>query len=159
MVRLPIRFLKINEDVAIWSAPVELFVKFLTRFVNDLLFLTLFISDIQTDGLGTYQMLQHGNKEGMKLKQFLRLPLLQQKMQIAALSAYSSQTASLLKVVVDKFRSNVSAYASLTKRLSAMIAASEKPEVIRQLIQKSVTPATNQQLHGKVRYCKGLRRD
>lgn len=25
LVRLPIRFLKINEDVAIWSAPVELF--------------------------------------------------------------------------------------------------------------------------------------
>jgi neutral ceramidase len=25
MVRLPIRFLKINEDVAIWSAPIELF--------------------------------------------------------------------------------------------------------------------------------------
>jgi hypothetical protein len=25
MVRLPVRFLKINNDVAIWSAPVELF--------------------------------------------------------------------------------------------------------------------------------------
>ena len=25
MVRLPVRFLKINEDIAIWSAPVELF--------------------------------------------------------------------------------------------------------------------------------------
>jgi hypothetical protein len=25
MVRLPIRFLKINEDIAIWSAPLELF--------------------------------------------------------------------------------------------------------------------------------------
>lgn len=25
MVRLPLRFLKINEEVAIWSAPIELF--------------------------------------------------------------------------------------------------------------------------------------
>lgn len=25
MVRLPVRFLKINEDIAIWSAPIELF--------------------------------------------------------------------------------------------------------------------------------------
>ena len=25
MVRLPIRFLRINEDIAIWSAPLELF--------------------------------------------------------------------------------------------------------------------------------------
>ena len=25
MVKLPIRFLKINEDIAIWSAPVEMF--------------------------------------------------------------------------------------------------------------------------------------
>ena len=25
MVKLPVRFLKINEDIAIWSAPLELF--------------------------------------------------------------------------------------------------------------------------------------
>jgi hypothetical protein len=25
MVRLPVRFLKVNKDIAIWSAPIELF--------------------------------------------------------------------------------------------------------------------------------------
>jgi putative membrane-bound dehydrogenase-like protein len=65
--------------------------------------------------------------------------------QIAALSASSSQSEALLKVVIDSFKQHVPAYASLVERLSTMIASSEKPEVIHQLIQRSVTPGTNLQ--------------
>ncbi|WP_245542639.1 PVC-type heme-binding CxxCH protein [Segetibacter koreensis] len=65
--------------------------------------------------------------------------------QIAALSASSSQSAQLLKVVIDSFKHDVPAYASLVTRLSTMIGASEKPEVIHQLIEKSVAPVVNQQ--------------
>lgn len=64
--------------------------------------------------------------------------------QVAALSASSSQTVSLLTAVIDSFKQNVPAYASLIKRLSAMIGAREKPEVIHQLIQKSVAPTSEQ---------------
>lgn len=59
--------------------------------------------------------------------------------QVAALSA-SSQTASLLEVVLSKYRQDVPAYASLTKRLSTMIAASGTAETVHQLIEKAVSP-------------------
>ncbi|MGI8638060.1 MAG: PVC-type heme-binding CxxCH protein, partial [Segetibacter sp.] len=65
--------------------------------------------------------------------------------QVAALSASSSQTTTLLKVVMDKYRQDVPAYASLTKRLSTMIAASGTPETVQQLIEKAVTEGTKQQ--------------
>jgi putative membrane-bound dehydrogenase-like protein len=57
--------------------------------------------------------------------------------QIAALSAPSSQTASLLKVVLEKFQDNVPAYASLVQRLTTMVGASTGLEDIHQLIQKA----------------------
>jgi hypothetical protein len=65
--------------------------------------------------------------------------------QVAALSATSSQTASLLETVIDSFKQDVQAYGSLVKRLSSMIAVSGKTEVIHQLIQKSVTPGAKEQ--------------
>ncbi|MEJ7829436.1 MAG: PVC-type heme-binding CxxCH protein [Segetibacter sp.] len=65
-------------------------------------------------------------------------------MQVAALSASSSQTAALLKVVIDTFRQDVPAYASLLKRLSTMIGASGTTELIHQLIVQAVTPGTKQ---------------
>jgi putative membrane-bound dehydrogenase-like protein len=65
--------------------------------------------------------------------------------QVAALSASSSQTASLLKVVMDRYRQDVPAYASLTKRLSTMIAASGTSETVHELIDKAVTAGTKQQ--------------
>ena len=65
--------------------------------------------------------------------------------QVAALSAPSSQTASLLKEVMDRYRQDVPAYASLTKRLSTMIAASGTTEIIHQLIEKAVAPSTKDQ--------------
>ncbi len=59
--------------------------------------------------------------------------------QIAALSASSSQTASLLKVVLNKFRDDVPAYASLVQRLSAMTAIGGKEEDIHHLLNEAVS--------------------
>ena len=60
--------------------------------------------------------------------------------QVAALSASSSQTASLLKVVLGKYRANVPAYTSLVERLTTMVGAGGKPEEIHQLIE--MAPST-----------------
>lgn len=57
--------------------------------------------------------------------------------QIAALSASSSQTASLLKVVLDKFDEEVPAYGSLVLRLTTMVGTSADPETIHRLIEKA----------------------
>ena len=57
--------------------------------------------------------------------------------QIAALSASSSQTAPLLKEVLDNFKQEVPAYASLLQRLATIVGASGEPEIIRQLIRKA----------------------
>ncbi|MEP7110579.1 MAG: PVC-type heme-binding CxxCH protein [Ferruginibacter sp.] len=57
--------------------------------------------------------------------------------QIAALSAASSQTASLLKVVLSRFRDDNPAYASLVKRLTAMVGVGGKQEDIHQLINEA----------------------
>jgi putative membrane-bound dehydrogenase-like protein len=62
-----------------------------------------------------------------------------QWVQVAALSSTSAQTASLLKVVLDSFRRDVPAYASLVKQLGAMIGGSEKAATIHQLIHKALT--------------------
>lgn len=62
-----------------------------------------------------------------------------QWVQVAALSGSSSQTASLLNVVLDSFHKEVPAYVSLVQRLGAMIGGSEKPIVVHQLIQKATT--------------------
>ncbi|HET9432290.1 MAG TPA: dehydrogenase, partial [Chitinophagaceae bacterium] len=59
--------------------------------------------------------------------------------QIAALSASSSQTASLLKVVLDRYDANVPAYTSLVKRLTTMVGVAGKPEDIHQLIEKAAS--------------------
>lgn len=57
--------------------------------------------------------------------------------QIAALSAASSQTAPLLKAVFKNFDHDVPAYASLVERLTSMIGGSGAPGAIRQLIQQA----------------------
>ncbi len=59
--------------------------------------------------------------------------------QVAALSGSSSQTTSLLNVVLDNFHKEVPAYVSLVQRLGAMIGGSEKPNVVHRLIQKATT--------------------
>ena len=58
--------------------------------------------------------------------------------QIAALSASSSESTTLLKVLMDEYKVDVPAYPSMIQRLTAMVAAAEDPAVIRQLIQKSL---------------------
>ena len=62
--------------------------------------------------------------------------------QVAALSGQSFQTASLLSVVLDSFRTNVPAHASLVQRLGAMMAGDGNREAVRRLIEKG-TNRTN----------------
>ena len=62
--------------------------------------------------------------------------------QIAALSAASSQSVALLDAVLSKFDPSVPAYASLVQLLSGIIGKSQKTEVIQQFLQKSVAPAS-----------------
>lgn len=57
--------------------------------------------------------------------------------QIAALSASSSQTAPLLKRVVENFRPDLPAYASIVERLTAMIGGSGDPHTIRKVIHQA----------------------
>ncbi|MDH4090255.1 MAG: c-type cytochrome [Cyclobacteriaceae bacterium] len=57
--------------------------------------------------------------------------------QVAALSASSSQTSALLNDVLRNYRKDTPAYASLTRRLTTMLGATGKPSEIRQLIQKA----------------------
>lgn len=57
--------------------------------------------------------------------------------QIAALTAVSSQTESILQNVINKYRSDIPAYASLVQRTSTMIANRGDRKAIAQLIQKS----------------------
>ncbi len=63
-------------------------------------------------------------------------------MQIAALSASASQAVPLLKEVMNNFRSDVPAYASLAQRLSAMIGAGNKLEIIHVLMQNAIGPGS-----------------
>jgi putative heme-binding domain-containing protein len=76
--------------------------------------------------------------------------------QIAALSAPSSQTASLLNTVLDSFQSEVPAYASLVQRLGTMIGASAKPAAIHPLMQKATSAGPEQQGAWQAALLKGL---
>lgn len=60
--------------------------------------------------------------------------------QIAALSADSSQTVALLTEVLAKFNPKRPAYASLVKRLSAMVAAGQDVDHISTLVKNSIAP-------------------
>jgi hypothetical protein len=66
MVRLPIRFLKINEDVAIWSAPIELFCEISNEVRNRSPFPYTFYFGYTNGWLGylpTASSWQHGGYE------------------------------------------------------------------------------------------------
>lgn len=63
--------------------------------------------------------------------------------QIAALSASSSQAIALLNAVLAKFEPGNSAYSSLVERLSAMIGASQNTAVIRGFIDKATAGSTD----------------
>ncbi len=60
--------------------------------------------------------------------------------QIAALSADSSQTVPLLKEVLARYDKNEPAYASLVKRLTAMVAAGQDIQQIHTLADRSLAP-------------------
>ena len=62
--------------------------------------------------------------------------------QIAALSANSSQTAPLLKEVMANYKPENAAYALLVQRLTAIVGAGSDPEPIRMLIRNSVQAGT-----------------
>jgi putative membrane-bound dehydrogenase-like protein len=64
--------------------------------------------------------------------------------QIAALSAPSSQKSNLLEAVLDGFREDVPAHASLVQRLSAMAGASEQPKMVLQLLQRATAPVSEE---------------
>lgn len=105
---------------------------------------TLLSSKEDTDAKVRYQLLSslgsaNTPKAAQVRNELLFRDLNDEWVQVAALSASSSQTASLLKVVIDSFKQEIPAYASLTKRLSTMIGASGKTQIIHQLIQKSLT--------------------
>ena len=62
-------------------------------------------------------------------------------MQIAALSAASSQSVDLLNAVLAKYDSSVSAYGSLVQLLGGIIGKSQNTQVIEQFLQKAVNSA------------------
>ena len=74
--------------------------------------------------------------------------------QIAALSASSSQTTSLLKDVLNKFRPDVPAYASLAERLATMVGIGGAADDIHRFVGESLTNGSDKQaaksaiLHG-----------
>jgi len=76
--------------------------------------------------------------------------------QLAALSASSSETASLLKVVLEKFQGNVPAYSLLLQRLTAMVGIRGDLGVIRQLILKATNIESGDQSGKNAALLKGL---
>lgn len=77
------------------------------------------------------------NPESAKVRNNLLFSDINDKwVQIAALSASSSQTAPLLNEVLRQFRNDNRAYVSLVQRLTAMVGGGADPEAIHQLIKK-----------------------
>ncbi|MGV8879611.1 MAG: PVC-type heme-binding CxxCH protein [Sphingobacteriaceae bacterium] len=65
-------------------------------------------------------------------------------MQMAALSATSAQSGSLLATVLDNYNNGVPAYSSLTQRLASMVGASGDKSKIHTLIRQAIAPGTEQ---------------
>ncbi|MET7000967.1 PVC-type heme-binding CxxCH protein [Chitinophaga defluvii] len=76
--------------------------------------------------------------------------------QIAALSANSSQSASLLKEILNRYQNDVPAYASLVQRLTAMMGGSDSASVIHQLIEKSTATQSPKTERWQAAILKGL---
>jgi putative membrane-bound dehydrogenase-like protein len=77
--------------------------------------------------------------------------------QIAALSA-GSKTAPLLKVVLERFRTDVPAYSSLVQRLTSMIGITGEADDIFQLIQKATAVVDTNNAKSHVAILEGLSR-
>ena len=63
--------------------------------------------------------------------------------QIAALSAGSSQSLPLLNAMIARFDSSVEAHASLVQLLGSIIGKSQEPTIIRQLLHKGISESSN----------------
>jgi putative membrane-bound dehydrogenase-like protein len=64
--------------------------------------------------------------------------------QIAALSADASQTAPLLKEVLERYRPGQDAYGELVKRLTNMVAAGTDTVKIQQLVRQAISPGAGE---------------
>lgn len=78
--------------------------------------------------------------------------------QVAALSAPSSQTENLLESVLDRYQANVPAYGSLVERLSAMVAASGDQAYTFELLRKATAVVSERDLQWQEPVMKGLAR-
>ncbi|MEO5599607.1 MAG: PVC-type heme-binding CxxCH protein [Cyclobacteriaceae bacterium] len=76
--------------------------------------------------------------------------------QLAALSASSAETASLLKVVLEKFQGDVPAYSLLLQRLTAMVGIHGDLGMMRQLILKATNIESGAQSDKNAALLKGL---
>ncbi len=76
--------------------------------------------------------------------------------QVAALSAASSQSRTLLPVVLDRFQPEVAAYQTLVEHLAAMAAASSTPKDISSLIRRSARGETGSRYGWQAPMLKGL---
>lgn len=78
--------------------------------------------------------------------------------QVAALSAPSSQTESLLGSVLSRYRRDVPAYGSLVQSLTSMAAADERSSATLALLKKSTAPVPPDSVSWQVPVLKGLAR-
>ncbi|MGC1241259.1 MAG: PVC-type heme-binding CxxCH protein [Chryseosolibacter sp.] len=78
--------------------------------------------------------------------------------QVAALSARSSQTEELLHLVLARYQKNIPAYGSLVQSLTAMVAADEKSRSAYLLLQKAAAPVPKDSVSWQVPVLKGLAR-
>ena len=76
--------------------------------------------------------------------------------QIAALSASSSQSADMLEGVLKKFDPAVPAYASLVTRLGSVIAANKDSKTIHSFLQRAVEPTAGAAMSWKAPLLEGL---
>lgn len=76
--------------------------------------------------------------------------------QIAALSASSSQAADLLDAILTQFNSDNNAFESLVQRLSNIIGASQDANVIKKLLQKATTILPGDQSYWQAPIIEGL---
>ena len=72
--------------------------------------------------------------------------------QIAALSASTSQNTTLIKTVLDRFDKNVPAYGSLVRRLTAMVTANENEGEAEKLLQSALKLSENRGWEASVLY-------
>lgn len=90
------------------------------------------------------------SEEASKVRYTILLQDIQDEwVQIAALSASSSQASDMLTVVLKNYKNDVAAYASLVRRLASMIGASGESGDISRLIQNATAGTAQTGWHGQ----------